>query len=133
MKLVRGLGVIAASVALAFGMSTESFAANFTMYTTDGDPGGRAQFTKYGDVFTVCDLEEDGWAVSGFVYKANSGDIAIPIYSIHAGGKGNCSTAAASDGGAHDLPESRDYKFQVCLYHGSEAAYCRNDLWYNNA
>ncbi|WP_411130348.1 hypothetical protein [Streptomyces sp. x-19] len=113
-------------------MSTESYASDLTFYTTDADPGGRAEFTKNGDIFKVCDIEEDGWAVSGAVYDGNASPVSLPIYWIHAGGKGNCTTAFAGDGGSHNLPEGKTYKLEVCLYHGSETNYCRRILMYNN-
>ncbi|MEU9485957.1 hypothetical protein AB0D83_20215 [Streptomyces decoyicus] len=123
MKVARSLGVIAASAALAFTMSTESYAAGTTtLYTGDAAPGGRAKFTSDGDVLTVCDLEADGWAVTAGIGP----DAGSATYTLKRGGTGNCATAKASDGGSHDLKEGKGYLLKVCLYQGSTVNYCRN-------
>ncbi|MFG2894894.1 hypothetical protein [Streptomyces sp. NPDC048248] len=124
MKVARSLGVVAASAALAFTMSTESYAAGVTLYTNDAAPGGRAKFTSNGDVLTVCDLEADGWAVTAGIGPNEWS----ATYTLKRGGTGNCATAKASDGGSHNLKEGKGYTLKVCLYQGSTVNYCRSTI-----
>jgi hypothetical protein len=78
MALVVGVGVTLA-------VATPAQAAPKTMSTNDGDPGGRVQFVVNGDTVTLCDIEEDGWAV-GLTVNDHLG----VAYSLSVGGNGRC-------------------------------------------
>ncbi|MFI1436669.1 hypothetical protein [Streptomyces lydicus] len=105
-------------------MSTDSYAADVTLYTGDAAPGGRAQFTADGDILTICDVEADGWAVTAGIGP----DEWSATYTLKSGGTGNCKTARASDGGSHDLKEGKSYTLKICLYQGSTVDYCRSTV-----
>ncbi|MFJ8107576.1 hypothetical protein [Streptomyces sp. NPDC096132] len=120
MRIAKALGTIAVSAGLFFSMATNSYAADASWYTNDGDPGGRIEWTANGDIVRVCDVEADGYAAIGYVANGET-----TIYSLQAGGNGVCKTARASDGGTHDLAENRYYNFTICLKQsGSAPEYC---------
>ena len=133
LKTRRLFGVVAGAAALTLAMSTQAYAADYSMKTDDGDPGGKVEFTTNGDVLKVTDIEADGWGVKAWVIKKSTGNV---VYTIQAGGTGNSKTARASDGGSHNLAEdsgsTAQYKFRVCLHKENSNAYCddAND-WVN--
>ncbi|MDQ0602977.1 hypothetical protein QF037_007322 [Streptomyces canus] len=118
-KVRRILGVSAGAVALALSLSTNAFAADYSVQTDDGDPGGKLSFVSDGDIMTVKDQEADGWGVKAWVWI--DGNLQ---YTLQAGGNGNTDTARASDGGSHNLPEGKTLKVRVCLHKENEDAYC---------
>lgn len=123
----RVLGVTLAAVALAFGATTNAYAADHTMHTNDGDPGGRIEFTANGDVVRICDIEADGWAATGGAQLVGSST--WPVW-MTAGGNGECVTSRASDGGSHDLKEGEVYHFEICLRKSGQAdSYCDDQWW----
>ncbi|MFB4300553.1 hypothetical protein [Actinomadura sp. NTSP31] len=130
--------IAAASVAagvLALSVATPALAYDQKVSTDDGDPGGRVEWTAYGDVVKVCDIEADGWAAKVFVGYFVSGFPPVhDSYSLQAGGNGTCKTARASDGGSHDLPEGKQLSITVCLADSShpQGTYCDWIEPYNN-
>src|SRR5437899_12594670 len=95
-QLARGMLGVMAGVGLSLALTGPALAADHTMHTDDGDPGGRVEFTANGDVVRLCDIEADGWAVGLYVYDVNQN---LYKYGLQAGGNGTCKTARASDGG----------------------------------
>jgi hypothetical protein len=118
------LAAVGVFCAALFGPTSEASATTwqYTMHTEDGDPGGRIRFNPYGDYVELCDIEPDGWAVSGQVSDSVNG------YSLQVGGDGNCTTVNAT---AHDLKEEVYIAFRVCLIKSGRESYCDTSGWYN--
>jgi hypothetical protein len=119
LKVRRILGVSAGAIALAFVATTNAYAADYSIQTDDGAPGGKLSFVTNGDVMTVKDQEADGWGVKAWVWVDGT-----LKYTLQAGGNGNTDTARASDGGSHDLPENKKLHVRVCLHKENADEYC---------
>ncbi|MEV5962934.1 hypothetical protein AB0L70_14295 [Kribbella sp. NPDC051952] len=94
----------------------------YQMHTDDGDPGGVIKFTRDGDYIQLCDIEADGWAVSGQVSDNTNG------YSLQIGGNGRCTTVNAK---THDLKEDVHISVRVCLIRSGRESYCDTSSWFN--
>lgn len=126
-KAGKAVGVLAASFALTLGFSSSAMAADHTMNTGDvwGAFGysGKAEFTEYGDIVKICDIDADGYAVKMWVAL---GDAYGPtLYETWVGGEGNCITHRASEGGKLNLPENKTIGFLFCRYKGGKESECR--------
>ncbi|RKN21004.1 hypothetical protein D7147_09365 [Micromonospora musae] len=100
----------AAAILLTSMMSSPALAADHTMYTLDDNPGGRVEFTEYGDIIKLCDVQADGhYVVLGVYDEFGNG------WWDYASGNGNCITHRASQGGEYNLYESTEYKFTISL------------------
>ncbi|MYQ77640.1 MULTISPECIES: hypothetical protein [unclassified Streptomyces] len=128
MKLGKILGVTAGAAALALTFSTQAMAADYSVSTDDGDPGGKMSATLYGDIITVKDQEADGWGVKGWVFNSSGG----VVYTLQAGGNGNTATGRASMGGKYNLTEGAKYKLRVCLHKENKDAYCDDSSYFKN-
>ncbi|MGP3756966.1 hypothetical protein [Streptomyces sp. IBSNAI001] len=122
---------LAAGAAFTF-LGASSAAASDYKITTVGHiifPGGSIEYTKYGDKVKVCDIDADGKAAMGRVMRQTG----TTVYTLRAGGKGNCTTRDANDGGVYNLVEGWTYTFWICLASddGSEG-YCNKGTWKNN-
>ncbi|MDQ0381183.1 hypothetical protein [Amycolatopsis thermophila] len=116
-----GAGLLTTAALLG---APEAAAADHSVRTNDGDPGGVVYFTEHGDVVQVCDIEADGWAVGVDVYW-NGGE-----YTLKVGGNGNCRSTDASE---HDIPENAYVNFRIYLYRsGTPYAYQDTAQWYND-
>lgn len=93
------------------------------MYTLDGDPGGRVQWTANGDVAKLCDIEADGWAVR---LRVDDWETGAFNYSYTIGGNGRCIELRASLGGKYDLIEGHRFLFEICLVSDTDVDYCNN-------
>ncbi|MCU7724027.1 hypothetical protein ODJ79_09900 [Actinoplanes sp. KI2] len=140
MKYARAaLTLAAAASALVVGLQSPAMASDsyHEMHTGDAFGGsvfgyyGTATFTEHGDVVTICDADADGHGVKMYV---SLDDAYGPTqYTFHVGGKGNCSTHRASEGGAYDLPEKRYIGFLFCMYDGpGEEGECKAYKFYND-
>ncbi|MGP3979037.1 hypothetical protein ACTWQF_34515 [Streptomyces sp. 8N114] len=129
-RLATILGAPLAAAALLVALPNSASAADpdHSMQTDDGDPGGKVTLIERGDVVTVTDQEEDGWAVRAFVYNPD-GSLR---YKVNAAGSGDHNTKQASDGGVYNLKENTTYGFKVCLVRPGDIAYCDSDSWRNN-
>lgn len=130
-RSLTALATTAAAIVLSFAVANPALAADFTMQTQDGDPGGKIYWTAYGDVVKVCDQEADGWAVYasiGYYIGTSWGD---EVYDLQVGGNGNCITRRASDGALYDLSETKPIFLKVCLDKSTENhSYCDTHVWY---
>lgn len=128
----RVLGILVASmIAITGGLASASpaQAADHTLYTTDGNPGARVEFTANGDVVKLCDIEADGWGAYVFVRDVNTASVR---YEIKVGGNGNCVQHDAGDGGNYDLTEGHRFEFHICLLKGTMTFdYCDTAFWWN--
>jgi hypothetical protein len=88
------------------------------------DPGASVWFQEYGDKVTLCDTAKDGAAAVLSVEYPET----VAVYRMKEGGKGNCDTYRAGDGGSHDLREGRTYTFRVCTTSGE----CNIARWKND-
>jgi hypothetical protein len=132
----KSLGVVAASVALSVGVVPQAFAApDHHMYSDDDtfpweDSGAKVEFTEYGDIVKVCDVDEDGYAAYLFVYDQYL--YGRKIYTVRAAGNGHCTTYRASMGGKYNLPEKK-LGFLICVGTSeATAAYCDSAYWVND-
>ncbi|WP_416975357.1 hypothetical protein [Streptomyces sp. 4F14] len=124
-KIVTFVGTPIAAVGLLLMAGSPALAVDHEMHTNDGDPGGRVQFTRNGDIVRVDDLEADGYAAKLFVYNPNG----TTRYTVQAGGTGTSKTVRASDGGVYDLVEGTAYTFKICLHQTSGDSYCDTATW----
>lgn len=119
-------GIVSAGLLTAAALlgAPEAAAADHSVRTNDGDPGGVVYFTEHGDVVQVCDIEADGWAVGVDVYW-NGGN-----YTLKVGGNGNC---RKTDANTNNLPENAYINFRIYLYKsGTPYAYQDTAQWYND-
>lgn len=89
--------------------------------TTDGNPGGSAEFKSYGDILVACDNQSDGYGTRATLYNS-------------AGTVLKTATAYDNDpscvGNYADLPEGLGVRLTVCLYKGGIYTYfCRTSAW----
>jgi hypothetical protein len=129
-RKMRGtFGLCAAATMASLAVASPAFAWDETMYTDDGDPGGRVRFETDGDVVELCDIEADGYAVYLSVYDNTSHTFK---YSYTIGGNGRCQTLRASLGGNYDLAEGHVFRFRICLARDNNYSYCDDAYWDNN-
>ncbi|WP_406451273.1 hypothetical protein OG782_15445 [Streptomyces sp. NBC_00876] len=129
MKLGRILGVSAGAAALALTFSTQAMAADYSVQTDDGSPGGKISITLRGDVVTLSDQEADGWGVKGWIINSKG----KTVYTLQAGGNGAKAIGRASQGGARNLAEKgAKYKLRVCLHKENRDAYCDDTSYFKN-
>ncbi|MET7809385.1 hypothetical protein ABZT26_00830 [Streptomyces sp. NPDC005395] len=124
---------LAAGAAFTFLGASSAVASDYDYkITTLGHiffPGGSIEYTKYGDKVKVCDTDADGKAAMGRVIRLTG----TTVYTLRAGGKGNCTTRDANDGGVFNLVEGWTYRFSVCLATDSgDEGYCNSEKWVNN-
>lgn len=127
-KLWRVVGASAATVLLSFTVASPAAAADYTMHTDDDNPGGRVEFTAYGDVVKLCDIQKDGYQATISIYDVSA---AQGQYFDFVGGVGNCITHDASQGGYYNLPEDHVFDFEICLYDGAWYRFCDTSRWSN--
>ncbi|ANZ40975.1 hypothetical protein BBK82_38325 [Lentzea guizhouensis] len=127
-QTLAAVGTTAAAIALSLTMASPAHAADEWMYTDDGDPGGKVEFTANGDVVKLCDIEEDGHSVYLRVRDSNSNAVQ---YTYTIGGEGRCQTFRASLGEPYDLTEGRAYDFRICLSKNGSHSYCDDATWKN--
>ena len=118
-KLVHALGAATAAAALVLAAGTPALAYDNSVRTTDSDPGGRLEWTAYGDIVKVCDTEADGYSVYGHVGYFISEYRVIDAYDVSVGGNGKCVTVSNTTGSAYDLPEGYNISLVVCLHNAS--------------
>ncbi|NIH79171.1 hypothetical protein [Amycolatopsis viridis] len=128
--MVALLGV---AMAVAFSVATAPAASaitwDYTMKTTDGDPGAILKFRAHEDVVELCDLEVDGYAA--WAYIDDGGSHLYPLQI--GGGHNNCRQVSEKKKGKYDLDEHRYISVQVCLVKENSAAKgCREAAWYND-
>lgn len=118
LKYVRNaLMMIMTVTALVLGLSGTASADSPWVYTDDPAPGGKAKFYSNGvagsgvEEVRVCDLEADGQAAYVDVWDSD-GPEWNPVMSVHAGGKGSCSTDS------YNIPEGHEVMMQVHLSDG---------------
>lgn len=90
---------------------------DFCIETTDDNPGARMWVELTGDKVQVCDTDADGKRAVGNVYNgsrsAGTLDHRYTIYDENA--DGSCKTVLANMGGKYNLPEDREFTFEVCI------------------
>lgn len=134
-KMIKVLGLVAASLVLTLGFADKAAAADHTMHTGDvwGDVtgwSGTGWFNEYGDVVTICDKDADGYAVAMYVYyEEPTGN---PMYQFRAGGEGTCDTKRARMGGKYNLPENTKIGFKFCRYSNGQGSECKDYTFYND-
>lgn len=131
-KVAARIGLVFVAILMSLAVASPSFAADNTMHTNDGDPGGRVQVNWYGDIVTICDIEADGWGVYVSVTDIDTHSLR---YSFWVGGNGNCATHRANQGGVYDLTENHTFAFKLCLRKadqgGVNLSYCDYSNWKN--
>lgn len=132
-KALTRAGLVVAGVVASLAIASPAMAADVVWHTNDGDPGGEAQWTSYGDVVTVCDIEADGWAASVQVYLKQSDGTYKFRYQAYAGGNGSCVSHNANQGGVYNLPEGTPVKIKLCLMQNNwdTLAYCDSMVFSN--
>ena len=134
MKIHRLLAPLVLGLTAVTGLATTpAYAAgpDEAMNTEDGDPGGRVEFTKYGDRVRVCDKEADGYSVWMAVYDHDDNDKFV--YQLEARKNGTCLEVYANLAPEYNLKEDRIYKFAICLDNGEYFKhYCDYAYWTNN-
>ncbi|MFI5806640.1 hypothetical protein [Streptomyces sp. NPDC051561] len=133
-KRTRAVGVLATAFALTFGFSGSAMAADHTMNTGDAwgafGYSGKGEFTEYGDIVKICDIDADGYAVHMRVALDDAyGSL---LYNTWVGGEGNCITHRASEGGKLNLPEGKYIGFQFCRYKAEKTSECKNYRFLND-
>jgi hypothetical protein len=98
---------------------------NHTMYTDDGNSGGRVRFDTHGDIVELCDIQKDGYSVYLSVWNESSSRWA---YHQSVGGNGECEIYRASSG--YDLTEGDLYEFRIGL--GSSYYWDDYARWWND-
>lgn len=111
------------------GTAASASSLDYTMYTRDGNPGGRVTFDAYGDVMRVCDIQADGWSARVRVYDHTAGG--TYKYTLRAGGNGTCDTGKASYGGRYNLREEHTFQVLIDLVKGSRADFGEVAYWWN--
>jgi hypothetical protein len=106
--MVTAMGVVClgATVATATPASATTHKSISWVKTTDGSPGGKANFNNNGDKITVCDVESDGWAVRVRIYAnfVNGNEVKDLSHD------GNCVSKSFSS-----IPEGKGVRFEICL------------------
>ncbi|MER5771346.1 hypothetical protein [Streptomyces sp. NPDC001985] len=118
----------ASAMALTLFASTQASAADYSVQTDDGDPGGKISITLYGDVVTIKDQEADGWGVKGWVFNSDGST----RYTLQVGGVNSTETGRASMGGKYNLTEGARYKLRVCLHKENQTGYCDDTAYFVN-
>lgn len=118
--------------AVLAGVVSNAQAADHSMETADGlgpfdDPAGRMWFNEYGDVVTLCDIDDDG--EKPILHVALDDPYGRDRYTMVVGGEGRCITRKAAMGGRYNLPENRRIGFLICVY---PDGYCRAKTWLND-
>ncbi|MFC4333842.1 hypothetical protein [Salininema proteolyticum] len=109
-KTLRTLSTLAATGAAVFAFTSPAAAApDYTLFTSDDNPGGTLRFWDYGDQMDVCDSDADGYSAVGYVWDTVTGK---RIYAYHVPGNGNCERRTYKD---YNMVEDRLYKFKICL------------------
>jgi hypothetical protein len=116
------LGLAIATMLAITGFSTGTATADpigtlgsdATVFTTDGQPGGRGAFRANGDVLEACDLQSDGWGAIAKLYRSGASS---PFRTVTSGGAG-CITKTG------DIAEGTALQVAVCLVRGNEQAFC---------
>ena len=131
-KTAVRLGLVITAIFMSFAVASPSMAANQTLHTDDGDPGGSLAVTWYGDIVTICDIEADGW---GVYVKVTDVSQNLYKYEMWVGGNGNCKTHRASEDGPYNLREDNYFSFKLCLRKSDEGGvtldYCDYATWKN--
>jgi hypothetical protein len=115
------------TVGMVFALATPAYAddGRFTMWTDDGDPGGRVVFHADGDYVELCDKEADGYGV----YLTITDTDGNGGYSMSVGGNDECKVHRASEGGKYDLEEGSCLSFHIGL--GPSYKFDDYALWKN--
>lgn len=94
MVSVRRLVVVMLALAACFTMTTGPAAAESgSVLTTDGGAtGGRTSFEDLWDRYKVCDLDEDGMRVVGWISVKQADGSWSPFARLEAVGSGNCAS-----------------------------------------
>ena len=129
MKFRKTIGIAAAALTLGVIGAPQAMAADEWMYTDDSNPGAGVEFTAYGDVFKLCDVDNaDGYGVELRVFDTtiNEGEFLVE----NKNGSG-CKTYRASMGSKYDLHEGSLLSVTICLLDGTVSKYCDDALWMN--
>lgn len=127
-KATAVVGMCAAATMASIAGAPAASAASYTLYTDDGNPGGRVTFETDGDVVRLCDIQADGWAVNLKVRDVTQGK---DKYSYRIGGDGRCQTLRASLGDEYNLKEGSTIRFTVWLSKDGRADFHRAAEWVN--
>ncbi|MFI1094132.1 hypothetical protein [Streptomyces sp. NPDC020917] len=89
--------------------------------TTDGNPGGSAEFKWNGDILVACDNQADGYGVRATLY--NSAGTALK----HVDDPQSDNTCIANSA---NITDGIGVRLTVCLYKGGIYTYwCRTSAW----
>ncbi|MBA2948633.1 hypothetical protein [Streptomyces himalayensis] len=116
-RKLRAAAVTSATVGVFLLVTaTPASAANRTMWTNDGDPGGYVYFDPYGDIVIAHDSQNDGKDVHVTVWDETK-DPDDFRYDLYTDGDydGSNSSAEGSWGVPYDLAEGNCIKFRVRL------------------
>jgi hypothetical protein len=100
-RRVLGVGVMATAAILA--LASPASAPDHHMYTDDGNPGGRVDFTAYGDIVKVCDVQADGYDV--YVDISPNISSGSPGYALEAAATTRSGTTASRRTGPDVAPD----------------------------
>lgn len=79
-------------------------------YTTDGNPGGAAQYYAIQKKLEVCDQEADGYGAEVILINNNTNKVVKDL--TESAGSGTCKTYTTS------LPSGTSVHFDICLEQG---------------
>ncbi|MQA85395.1 MAG: hypothetical protein GEV03_12410 [Streptosporangiales bacterium] len=117
--------VVAVTASVMAGSGT-AYAGSGWIYTSDADPGGKTRFLgRTPEHFSVCDIEEDGWAAVAWLWVDKPGPGWVGK-RLRAGGNGNC------EGYTRNITEGRRVTLHVCLSNGEEEKFC-SETWRGRA
>jgi hypothetical protein len=89
--------------------------------TTDGNPGGSAEFKWNGDILVACDNQADGYGVRATLYNS-AGSVLKHVDDPQSDGTCIANYANITDG--------IGVRLTVCLYKGGiYTYYCRTSAW----
>lgn len=105
-----------ATAAPASAHTTPLFWDHIYLSGDSGTTGGRVFVKEYDDDIRVCDNDADGYGVTASVSVYPW----LPIYQLHAGGKGTCSETWS---GIHNLPEDTIIYVDIRLTGNADPSY----------
>jgi hypothetical protein len=89
---------------------------DFCIETTDDNPGGRMWVELTGDKVQICDTDADDKRAVGNVYNGSrSAGTLSKRYTFYAETRGTCVTKLANMGSPYNLPEDREFTFEICI------------------
>jgi hypothetical protein len=89
---------------------------DFCIETTDDNPGARMWVALTGDKVQICDTDADGKRAVGNVYNGSrSAGTLSKRYTFYAEQRGTCVTKLANMGGVYNLPEGKEFTFEICI------------------